>query len=314
MTLIDRPAARLLCLDPSGALLLQRVVDPAEPDVVRWVSPGGGVEPGESPHDAACREAWEELGFSVDDLAEPALTSSNEFGFDGRRYLGHNTFFALRTERFTPVPVGMSEQERAFTLGAQWLGLEELEALVDSGAAVAPAEMVQWLPELHERLPREPVRPTVRVLVVDADHRVLLLRSRSGFWFPPGGGIEPGETATQAARRELVEELGLHLADDGELGPCVWTRRHVLPSFDLRERWYLLRVGAGGAAVELDHSGWTPLERSTLDQVRWWTLDELAAEQRDILTPRALATLLPALLEQARSGALEGADPVQVGV
>ncbi len=119
----------------------------------------------------------------------------------------------------------------------------------------------------------------MRVLVVDADDRVLLLRSRAGFWFPPGGGIEPGETAVQAARRELVEELGLHLADDGELGPCVWTRRHVLPSFDLRERWYLLRVGASGTPVELDHSGWTPLERSTLDEVRWWTLDELAAER-----------------------------------
>lgn len=314
MTLIDRPAARLLCLDPSGALLLQRVVDPAEPDVVGWVSPGGGVEPGESPHDAACREAWEELGFSVDDLGEPALTSSNEFGFDGRRYLGHNTFYALRTERFTPVPVGMNEEERAFTLGAEWLDGAQLEALVASGAAVAPAEMVRWAADLHAQLPAEQVRPTVRVLVVDADHRVLLLRSRAGFWFPPGGGIEPGETAVQAARRELVEELGLHLADDGELGACVWTRRHVLPSFDLRERWFLLRVGGGGTPVELDHSGWTPLERSTLEEVRWWTLDELAAEQREILTPRALATLLPALLEQARCGALDGADPVEVGV
>ncbi|MGN6299533.1 MAG: NUDIX hydrolase [Angustibacter sp.] len=314
MSLIERPAARLLCLDPGGALLLQRVVDPAEPEVERWVSPGGGVEPGESAHDAARREAWEELGFSVDDLGEATITASNEFGFGGRRYLGHNTFFALRTERFAPVPVGMDDVERSFTLGAEWLALHELEALVARGAAVAPAEMLQWLPELHAWLPREPVRPTVRVLVVDAARRVLLMRSQAGFWFPPGGGIEPGETAEQAARRELVEELGLHVASDDGLGPCVWTRRHVLPSFDLRERWYLLRVGADGEAVELDHSGWTPLERSTLEEVRWWTLEELAAEQRDVLTPRALATLLPALLEQAGSGALEGAEPVEVGV
>jgi 8-oxo-dGTP pyrophosphatase MutT (NUDIX family) len=313
MSLIERPAARLLCVDPSGALLLQRVVDPAEPDVVRWVSPGGGVESGESPHDAARREAWEELGLSIDDLGAPATTSSNEFGFAGRRYLGHHTFFAVRTERFRPVPVGMNEDERAFTLGAEWLGADDLSALVAAGAAVAPVDLLRWLPDLHARLPREPVRPTVRVLVVDADHRVLLLRSRAGFWFPPGGGIEPGETAVQAARRELVEELGLQLPDDGELGPCVWTRRHVLPSFDLRERWYLLRVGHDGP-VELDHSGWTPLERSTLDEVRWWTLDELAAERRAILTPRAIATLLPRLLERARSGDLDGAEPEQVGV
>lgn len=313
MSLIERPAARLLCLDPSGALLLQRVVDPAEPDVARWVSPGGGIEPGETAHDAALREAWEELGVSFDALGPAAIEASNEFGFGGRRYLAQNSFFAVRTERFTPVPLGMDDAEQAFTLGAEWLGADELRSLVAAGEAVAPVEMLQWLPDLHAALPREPVRPTVRVLVVDADRRVLLLRSRAGFWFPPGGGIEPGETAVQAARRELVEELGLHLADDGELGPCVWTRRHVLPSFDLRERWYLLRVGDRDP-VELDHSGWTPLERSTLDEVRWWTLDELAAERPEILTPRAIATLLPALLERAGNGDLEGAPPVEVGV
>lgn len=313
MSLIERPAARLLCLDPSGALLLQRVVDPAEPDVARWVSPGGGIEPGETAHDAARREAWEELGVSFDDLGPPAIEASNEFGFGGRRYLGRNSFFAVRTERFTPVPVGMDDAEQAFTLGAEWLGADELEALVADGAAVAPVEMLQWLPDLHARLRRQPVRPTVRVLVVDAAQRVLLLRSRAGFWFPPGGGIEPGETAEQAACRELVEELGLRV-DGAALGSCVWTRRHVLASFDLRERWYLLRVGVDGEDVMLDHSGWTPLERDTLEEVRWWTPGELAAAASDVLTPRALATLLPPLLARADAGALEGAEPVEVGV
>lgn len=309
MSLVERPAARLLCVDPSGALLLQSVVDPAEPDVLRWVSPGGGLEPGEDAHDAARREAWEELGLSLDDLGAPVLTMSNEFGFDGRRYLGHNTFFAIRTARFEPVAVGMSESGRAFTRGSHWLDGDELRALHDCGAAVSPDAMVQWLPQLHASLPAEPVRPTVRVLVVDDADRVLLMRSRSGFWFPPGGGIEPGETARQAARRELHEELGLDVGHDG-VGRCVWLRRHVLPHFDLRERWYLHRVGA----LELDHSGWTPLEVETIDAVRWWTLDELAAERREVLTPRDIARLLPELLELDRAGLLEGRPPQQVGV
>jgi 8-oxo-dGTP pyrophosphatase MutT (NUDIX family) len=42
--------------------------------------------------------------------------------------------------------------------------------------------------------------------------RVLLHRHRKqGYWLPPGGHIEPNELPDVAARREIVEETGLHL-------------------------------------------------------------------------------------------------------
>lgn len=34
-------------------------------DIPVWVLPGGGIESGESPEDAALREAWEETGYKV---------------------------------------------------------------------------------------------------------------------------------------------------------------------------------------------------------------------------------------------------------
>lgn len=48
--------------DTKSVLLVKRC------DVSVWVIPGGGVDPGESPEQAAIREIWEETGLRVDIL------------------------------------------------------------------------------------------------------------------------------------------------------------------------------------------------------------------------------------------------------
>lgn len=65
------------------------------------------------------------------------------------------------------------------------------------------------------------------VLLMAPSGRVLLMRRRAGgedhgsLWASPGGGIEDGETAEQAARREFKEETGFEFT-----GPLKeWTRR-----------------------------------------------------------------------------------------
>ena len=40
--------------------------------------------------------------------------------------------------------------------------------------------------------------------------------SKEPWWEIPGGGMDPGETSADAARREIVEETGI---SDLELGP-----------------------------------------------------------------------------------------------
>jgi 8-oxo-dGTP pyrophosphatase MutT (NUDIX family) len=78
---------------------------------------------------------------------------------------------------------------------------------------------------------RPAVRPDLKAaavaitLVEDPDGLALLLtrraaglRRHAGQWALPGGRLDPGEDAPTAARRELAEELGLHLDADADLG------------------------------------------------------------------------------------------------
>ncbi len=48
--------------------------------------------------------------------------------------------------------------------------------------------------------------------------RTSSLRSHSGQWALPGGRIDAGESVTEAARREVAEEVGLDLGADRVLG------------------------------------------------------------------------------------------------
>ncbi|MDP2871500.1 MAG: NUDIX hydrolase [Bacillota bacterium] len=58
------------------------------------------------------------------------------------------------------------------------------------------------------------VLPGAAVIITDTEDRILLLRrADSGEWGIPGGFIEPGESAEEAARRETREETGLELGE-----------------------------------------------------------------------------------------------------
>jgi ADP-ribose pyrophosphatase YjhB (NUDIX family) len=147
--------------------------------------------------------------------------------------------------------------------------------------------------------------------VLDPDGGVLLIRfvnpeTGEEFWTTPGGGIDPGESATAAISRELREETGL---EDVDLGPVVWTRREVFPwagqTLDQRERIVLVRVPSFEPRPQLSAE---QLAAEGVHEVRWWTLSELEDSDATFY-PTRLAHFLRQLLE---SGPPE--EPIDVGI
>ena len=56
---------------------------------------------------------------------------------------------------------------------------------------------------------------SVATVVLDDEDRVLLAyNTDDGQWLAPGGSIESGETLSEAARREVHEETGVHVSVD----------------------------------------------------------------------------------------------------
>ena len=152
------------------------------------------------------------------------------------------------------------------------------------------------------------IREAVRALLLADDRRVLLVRFEfpsATRWALPGGGLEPGEDHLEALRRELEEEVGLV---DATIGPQIWHRLHIVTflngEFDgQRERIHLVECASFDAQPRLS---WEQMNAEFVHELRWWTIDEIAASEC-YFVPKRLHALLEMLLRDGPP-----ADPIDV--
>lgn len=138
-----RRTSRVILMDGRGAALLFFTAAPDTTRFARWITPGGGVDPGETHEQAAIRELFEETGLVVDSVGEPVWSLDFDVAWDDADHdRGHAEYFVVRCERFDPVSTNWTESEHVDMTRHGWFTADEL---LRSGEPFEPYDLPRLL-------------------------------------------------------------------------------------------------------------------------------------------------------------------------
>jgi 8-oxo-dGTP diphosphatase len=142
----QRPAARLLVIDPVGQLLMFRFTAPDRPPF--WCTPGGAVDPGENFEQAARRELLEETGFDLDPGPCIAVKHVSFRTIEGVDVDAEERYFVVRVPHGEIDTSRHTALERKVMQAHRWWTPRDLQAL---GEPWFPSDLILlWRGLLHD--------------------------------------------------------------------------------------------------------------------------------------------------------------------
>ena len=154
----QRRAVRALLMDPTdGAVLLLKARFPGWKRA-RWLTPGGGIDEGESAAESLAREIHEETRHRIavtDIVAGPIWHRHVEYSWQGVDYEQHEEFYLVHTPRFEPDAGGNPATYEADAL--ETFGWWTAAAMRSSDEQFIPRAIVEHLaPLARGELPGTP--------------------------------------------------------------------------------------------------------------------------------------------------------------
>ena len=144
----------MLLLDRHNRLLLFRCQEPGA-DRAFWITPGGGLEDGETHEQAAVRELYEETGLSGVGVGPCVWTRTHTFPWLGTTYRQHERFFMVRVDGHKVDAAAHTEEEQAVLTESRWWSARSI--MQSTEQCFAPRRLGTCLSELLQRVPGEPV-------------------------------------------------------------------------------------------------------------------------------------------------------------